>query len=102
MKVIQDVLVVNGKKFNTLEVELPKTTLLLVEGSKGFIMCGALDVDIYDSPKLLPREVICCKAIGVKTMDDLIGGTIYQASNKAIEIGIYQGMKVIDALNFLA
>lgn len=101
MEVLKDSVVINGNKYDTLEIELPKTTFLIIGNSKGFIMCGALDVDIYDSPKLISRGVICAKAIGVKTIDDLIAASVYQASSKAREIGIVEGTKVIEALGLL-
>ncbi|UKI48796.1 MAG: hypothetical protein L6U99_08030 [Clostridium sp.] len=43
-----------------------KTTLLIIATDKGFVMCGALDTDIYSSPKMVERKVYCAKAIGVK------------------------------------
>ena len=37
----------NGITLDTLEVFLDNTTLLVIDGYKGFAMCGALDVSIY-------------------------------------------------------
>lgn len=87
MEVLKDSVVINGNKYDTLEIELPKTTFLIIGNSKGFIMCGALDVDIYDSPKLISRGVICAKAIGVpeqynQTYKTIIKYAIIILSNK--------------------
>ena len=40
----------------TLEIEMKGTTLLIIEGYNAFFMCGALDVDVYNSSKMLERK----------------------------------------------
>ncbi len=102
MNFIKKDLVYNDKAFYTLEVALPKTTLLLVGNDIGFIMCGALDVDIYDSLGLVDRKVVCAKCFKVKTIDDLLNATVAQSSKEATNMGIVKGMKVLDALNLLS
>lgn len=42
-------IIVKGVKYEGIEIELPKTTLLIIKGKKGFIMCGALNVDVYNT-----------------------------------------------------
>ena len=63
MKIKEGKLLYDSLELSTLEVELKGTTLLLIEGYNAFFMCGALDVNIYNSPKMLERNVICCKAV---------------------------------------
>lgn len=86
-----------GLTLNTLEVYLDNTTLLVIEGYGGFVMCGALDVDIYNTPKMIDRKVICAKAVGVRTIDELLHAPIHQACQYAEEIGWKSGMKIYDA-----
>ncbi len=93
---------IDEKKYYAVEVKLPKTTLIVVGNDIGFVMCGALNIDIYDTPKMKERKVICANAIGVKTVDDLINGVINQSTSAASEIGIKSGMSVKDALNLLS
>ncbi len=102
MNVRKELIMIDEREYEALEVELPKTTLILISSQKGFVMCGALDIDIYNSPKLLPREVLCVKAIGVRTLNDLINGEVYDSSIAAQKLGIHQGMKIKDALAILS
>lgn len=92
MKIKQGVMKKDGLELSTLEVELEGTTLLLIEGYKAFFMCGALDVDIYGD-----REVICGKAVKVKTLDQLFNATIFDSTKYAKSLGIIPGMKVYEA-----
>lgn len=102
MEIIQDKIEVDGFEFYTISVMLPKTSLLIVGNDVGFIMCGALDVEIYNSAKLLPRGVVCAKVVGVRSIEDILNAKIHEASKKAIEMGIDKGLEVKDALRLLS
>lgn len=95
-------IIIDDKKYYSVEVKLPKTNLLIVGNDIGFVMCGALNVDIYDTPKLLPRKVVCVRVVGVKTIDELIEARVEEATSAARELGIFNGMCVKDALNLLS
>ena len=92
MKIIQGVFKREEVELNTLEVELKGTTLLLLEGYGAFFMCGALDVNISGE-----REVVCGKAVKVKTLEELYNATIFDSSKYAKSLGIIPGMKVYEA-----
>ncbi len=92
MKIIQGVMKKKGLELNTVEIELEGTTLLLLEGYGAFFMCGALDVDIYKE-----REVICGKAVKVKTLDELFHATLFDTTVYAKKLGIVPGLKVYEA-----
>lgn len=66
MKIKQGLMKRNELELNTVEIELEGTTLLLLEGYGAFFMCGALDVEIYKD-----REVLCGKAVKVKTLEQI-------------------------------
>ncbi len=82
----------DGLKLTSLEVELHNTTLLLLEGYHAFFMCGALDVDVYGT-----REVLCGRAIGVKTLEDLYQAKLVNCTLYAQGLGIVPGMTVREA-----
>ena len=92
MKIKQGVFQRNGLELNSLEVELEGTTLLLLEGYGAFFMCGALDVNIYKE-----REVLCGKAVKVKTLEELFNATIFDSTAYAKSNGIIPGLKVYEA-----
>ncbi|MGN7454605.1 YunC family protein [Paenibacillus pasadenensis] len=86
-----------------VEVKLPKTTLLAVTTDKGYIMCGALDVALFDSnPKLKERGVLAARAVGVRTLQELLDAPLESVTEAAQAAGLSVGMTGIDAVRRLA
>lgn len=102
MIVKEGILKDNDISLETLEVNLGNTTLLLLDGYGGFAMCGALDVEVYNIPRMIERHVACFKAMGVKTLEELYEAEVYEASNYARTLGIDKGMRVSEAFKILA
>lgn len=92
----------NGLVLNSLEVVLGETTLLILEGYGAFVMCGALDVDMYNTAKMINRGVACAKAVGVRTLDELFNAPIYQANVIAQQLGWETGMTIHEAFKILS
>ncbi|WP_255515234.1 YunC family protein [Geobacillus sp. LEMMJ02] len=80
-----------------MSVQLPKTTLLAVANDKGYIMCGALDVALLNE-KLRDRGIISGRAVGVRTIDQLLEAPLESVTFAAEQLGISRGMKGKDAL----
>jgi len=90
-------IVIEGHTFLAVTVLLPKTTLLVVTSAKGYIMCGALDVGLLNET-LKDRKIIAGRAVGVKTIDQLLNAPLESVTFEAEELGIYKGMIGKDAL----
>lgn len=90
-------IVIEGHTFLSITVLLPKTTLLVVTSDHGYIMCGALDVGLLNE-KLKDRKVLAGRAVGVKTIDQLLAAPLESVTYEAEERGIYKGMIGRDAL----
>ncbi|EKN63622.1 hypothetical protein BABA_24590 [Neobacillus bataviensis LMG 21833] len=88
---------IDGHTFLAVTVLLPKTTLLTVSNDKGYIMCGALDVSLLNE-KLKDRQIIAGRAVGVRTIDQLLNAPLESVTWEAEELGIHQGMIGKDAL----
>jgi uncharacterized protein YunC (DUF1805 family) len=88
---------INGHTFLAVTVLLPKTTLLTVSSDKGYIMCGALDVDLLNA-KLKDRKIIAGRAVGVRTIEQLLNAPLESVTLEAEELGITKGMIGKDAL----
>jgi uncharacterized protein YunC (DUF1805 family) len=88
---------INGHTFLAVSVLLPKTTLLAVTSDKGYIMCGALDVGLLNE-KLKDRKIIAGRAVGVRTIDQLLNAPLESVTYEAEALGIHQGMIGKDAL----
>lgn len=80
-----------------IEVKLPKTNLVMIATSRGYIMCGALDVELLNT-RLKERGIIAARATGVRTWDDLLQTPLSDVTLEAEKLGIHSGMKGKDAL----
>lgn len=99
----QNEVLIKGISFYTLEIFLPKTTLLIVGNENGYFMCGALDVDLFNNtPRLKERGIVAGRALGVKTIDELLNAKLDKITDGAKKMGIFEGMLVKDALLLIA
>ncbi len=89
--------VLEGHTFLAVTVKLPKTTLLVVSNDKGYIMCGALDVGLLNE-KLKDRKIIAGRAVGVKTIEQLLEAPLESVTLEAEALGIHKGMIGKEAL----
>lgn len=60
-------------------------------------MCGALDVELLRT-KLASRGILAARAVGVKTMEELLAGTVESCTQEAEARGIHEGMPIQEAL----
>lgn len=88
---------IDNHTFNAVTVLLPKTTLLVVMNDKGYIMCGALDVSLLNE-RLRDRQIIAGRAVGVKTIEELLNAPLESITVEAEKLGIQKGMIGRDAL----
>src|SRR6478735_9625698 len=90
-------IVIEGHTFNAVTVLLPKTTLLTISSDKGYIMCGALDVSLLND-KLADRQIIAGRAVGVRTIEQLLEAPLESVTLEAEKRGIFKGTIGKDAL----
>ncbi|QSF46573.1 YunC family protein [Paenibacillus tianjinensis] len=88
---------VGGHTLVGVEVKLPKTTLLTVSTSRGYIMCGALDVGLLNET-LSDRKIIAARAVGVRTLAQLLAAPLESVTIEAENLGIVPGMTGTEAL----
>lgn len=88
---------VGGKTAVGVSVELPKTRLLAVATEKGYIMCGALDVQLLNT-RLADRQILAGRAVGVRTLDELLDAPLYDVTEAAQQLGVTPGMTGREAL----
>ncbi|WP_409302523.1 YunC family protein [Peribacillus sp. SCS-155] len=93
-------IIIDGKTFLGISVALPKTNLLVITSEKGYIMCGALDVALLNE-KLSERKIIAGRAVGVKTLDELLNAPLESVTYEAEKSGIKTGMTGREALLYM-
>jgi len=87
----------NGHTFISISVKLPKTNLLVVTSDKGYIMCGALDIGLLND-KLSDRKILAGRAVGVKSIDELLNAPLESVTVEAEARGIHRGMTGKEAI----
>ncbi|OAB43829.1 YunC family protein [Paenibacillus antarcticus] len=90
-------IVIEGITVTGVEVKLPKTTLLTINTPKGYIMCGALDIGLLNE-RLSDRQIIAGRAVGVKTLQELLDAPLESVTYEAEKLGITPGISGRDAL----
>lgn len=88
---------IEGQPFTAVTVRLPKTTLLTVSNEIGYIMCGALDVGLLNNV-LADRKIVAGRAVGVKTIEELLKAQLESITVEAEQYGIQVGMTGTEAL----
>ena len=88
---------IDGKTYQAFEGEIaPGSSLVFIKGSKGFIMCGYLNMETSEKMKN-----IAAVATGIKTVDDMLKTSIVKTTSYAETAGIKAGMPVMQALEYI-
>ncbi|MGG3888099.1 YunC family protein [Metabacillus fastidiosus] len=90
-------IIIEDKQFTAITIALPKTNFMAVTNDKGYIMCGALDVRLLNE-RLKERGIIAGRAVGVRTIEQLLEAPLESVTYGAQELGITVGTKGRDAL----
>ncbi|MDQ0189001.1 DUF1805 domain-containing protein [Alicyclobacillus cycloheptanicus] len=88
---------IDHELFLGTEVQLPKTTLLVIQSDTGYVMCGALDVQLLRE-KLASRNILAARATGVRNLQELLDGTVESCTQAAEALGIEAGTPIREAL----
>lgn len=91
---------IDGVAVTAVTVELPKTTLVVLSADKGYIMCGALDVDLLNT-RLAERGIIAGRALGVRSVEALLEAPLADVTDAARALGVEPGMSGRDALRLM-
>ena len=81
-------------------VELPKTTLIAISAPEGYIMCGALDVHLLNT-RLSGRRIIAGRAVGVRSVKELLAAPLESVTDAAAAIGVTAGLSGREALRIM-
>jgi uncharacterized protein YunC (DUF1805 family) len=87
-----------GKKLvETFLIPLSEKNLILLKGSRGYIMCGYLNLNAA-------RRFRDCgvKIVGIKTIDEALKATVHSCTPAAARLGITKGQPVKTVLEIIA
>ncbi len=81
---------IEGETFIAVTLKLPKTNFMAVMNDVGYIMCGALDVALLNE-KLKERKIVAGRAVGVRTIEQLLEAPLESVTFEAERLGITKG-----------
>jgi len=96
MKIIEQDVVVGKTTARGIEIPLTNARLILITTTKGYVMCGYLDIATAE-------KMGDCAAVirGVSSIDALLEGKVAALTTAAAKAGISIGMKGREALEKL-
>ena len=89
-------IVVEDREFEASRISTSHANILMIKAKKGFLGCGYFDV--ATSNKLEEPVAI---VTGVKSFEDMLVAKVIKLSNKAIELGLSEGVTGKEALMVL-
>jgi len=94
----------DSRKINTdsgvilaYSIKLMDKTLVLLKGSRGYIMCGYLNMKVAEKFK-----DVAVKITGVSTIDQALQTAVHSCSSQAKKLGIFKGQKITEVLKLIA
>ncbi len=88
---------IGGKSFEFMRMAMGTAPLLVLKGSKGFVMCGYLNLEAANK-----LGDVAVRVTGVSDLRSLTESKVAGVSEKASAMGIREGQKVSEILGLLA
>ena len=87
-----------GRKYiEGIRFKLFTKNLIVLKGSKGYIMCGYLDLKVAEK-----FGDVAVKIVGVSDIQGTLNSRVFDCSRPAKKLGIYKGQPVKEALRIIA
>ena len=78
-------------------MRLQDKNLILLRGSRGYVMCGYLNMKAAEKFK-----DVAVKVTGVSSIDDALAASAHSCSSSARKLGIYKGQPIKEVLRSIA
>lgn len=88
---------VEKKIIKAILVKLLSKNLILLRGSRGYIMCGYLNLRVSENFK-----DVAVKIVGVGTIAQALKADVHSCTTPARKLGIYKGQPVKEVLKIIA
>ena len=87
-----------GKRhIDAIAVRLLQQSLIVLKGSKGYVMCGYLNLKIAEKFK-----DAAIKIVGVSSIEEALGSKVYALTSAARKLGVRKGQAVKEVLKIIA
>lgn len=88
---------VDGKYIEGLLFALAGKNLIVLKGSKGYVMCGYLDLAAAEKFK-----DAAIKVTGVATIEDALNAKVHSLTSSARRLGARKGQPIKEAIRLIA
>ncbi|HLH85787.1 MAG TPA: DUF1805 domain-containing protein [Thermoplasmataceae archaeon] len=88
---------IGDRKLQFMRMPLFNAPVLILKGSKGYVMCGYLNMEAAE--KLQDAAV---RVTGVNTLEDVLEAQVKETTSRARNLGISPGMKVREILQLIS
>lgn len=88
---------VGARSIEALWVKLQNKNFILLRGSRGYVMCGYLNLKAAQK-----FNDVAVKVTGVSTISEVLSTSVYSCTNPAKKLGIYKGQPIKEVLKIIA
>lgn len=88
---------IKGKGLTSFILPLGEKNMIIIKGSKGYIMCGYLDLTVAEKFK-----EVAVKITGVNSIEEAVCAKVFSCTSLAEKKGIYKGQSIKDVLEIIA
>lgn len=87
-----------GKKYiEAILISLQKKNLILLKGTKGYVMCGYLNLEVADK-----FEDVAAKIVGVSSIEQALRASVHSCTLSAKRLGIHKNQPIKEILKVIA
>ncbi|HDL09870.1 MAG TPA: DUF1805 domain-containing protein [Candidatus Omnitrophica bacterium] len=87
---------IGKKQVEAFQLKLFSRNLIVIKGSKGYIMCGYLDMDTAEK-----LGEVAVRISGVNTISQALKGNVESCSKNAHRLGIYKGQPITEVIEII-
>jgi len=87
-----------GRRYiEAISINLQSKNFILLKGSKGYVMCGYLNLSAAEK-----FNDVAAKVVGVSSIQQALEARVYSCSRQAKKLGIFPGQSIKEALKIIA
>ncbi len=88
---------IGGKYIEAFLLSLQSKNLILLRGSRGYVMCGYLNLKAAERFK-----DAAIKITGISTIEEALKTSVHSCTSSARRLGIYKGQPIKEVLKIIA
>ena len=88
---------IGGKYIEAFLLSLQSKNLILLKGSRGYVMCGYLNLKAAERFK-----DAAIKITGISTIEEALKTSVHSCTSSARRLGIYKGQPIKEVLKIIA